>query len=434
MIDYIKINDLLIGLRIQDLLDFGILVNENTGEQYIHKKKSANLNNLTFTITPGNRFVKVQGSLHKFANNGIRNNDRFTFESFNQVADQLKEYISPDDIINVLEFGVNIITPFDPSDFIKNLIAHRKKPINKTIKEGMVYSSCEYNQNIIKIYNKGLQQGPEGSFILRIEAKYLKMAKLFKNGLKWSDLNKHETWLYLGIVLQKKFSEIIYYDSSINLKQIPESDRQIIEKGHNPIFWENLSGPHASRIRKQYQNLISKYGSKFKILPELLKEEINEVVKSYQFSIIENNVSTNSDITEMVKSYPLLYRHFSPMPINESVCQVTGIDISMQKKGSKFLCISGLRFLYKNDFLKFEILKTERLSKKWQNDSLNVQFREIAHSIRNEYFNLRNNARNNTLNAIKRITKDAVLFDIWDLIRDDKRNSLPVGSRVLLHY
>ena len=276
MIDYFKINNLLIGTDIQALLDFEIKVNENTGEQYFHKKKSANLNNLIFTITPGNRFVKVQGSLHKFANNGTRNNDRFNFDRFTEVAENLKDFISPDDLINVLEFGVNIGTPFDPSDLIKNLIAHRKKSINKTIKEGMVYASCEYSQNVLKIYNKGLQQGPQGSFILRIEAKYLKMQKLFKNGLKWSDLSKPETWLYLGTVLQKKFSEVIYYDPSINLKQIPESDRLIIEKGHNPIFWENLSGPHTSRIRKHYQNLINKHGTMFNNLPELLKQEINE--------------------------------------------------------------------------------------------------------------------------------------------------------------
>lgn len=168
---------MLIGLEIQTKLDFGIIVNQNTGEQYLHKKKSANLNNLTFTITPGNRFVKGQGSLHKFSNNGTFNNDRFTFNRFTKVAEDLKDYIFPDDKINVLEFGVNVKTPFDPSDFIKNLIAHRKQSFNKTFKEGMVYSSCEYNQNILKIYNKSLQQGPEGSFILRIEAQILKDAE-----------------------------------------------------------------------------------------------------------------------------------------------------------------------------------------------------------------------------------------------------------------
>jgi hypothetical protein len=417
MFDYFKINNMLIGLKIQTLLDFGIIVNENTGEEYLTRKKSANLNNLIFTITPGNRFVKVQGSLHKFANNGTRNNDRFTFDRFSKVAKELENYISPDDSINVLEFGVNVCTPFDPSDLIKNLIAHRKKPINKTIKEGMEYASCEYNQNVIKIYNKGLQQGPAGSFILRIEAKYLKMAKLFKNGLKWSDLSKPDTWQYLGTILEKKFSEVIYYDPSIKIDQIPESDRLIIEKGHNPIFWENLSGLYVYRIRKQYQDLIRKYGTMFNNLPELLKQEINESVKSYQFSPIEKTVSNYPEISESVKSYPLLYGNNSPMAINTPVCCITGISISMQKSGSKFLCISGIRELKKTDPESFEKLKDQRLNSKWLRYPLEVQFREIAHSIRNEFYN----PKNNTKKSILKLNEDPVLFEIWPLISQEKR-------------
>jgi hypothetical protein len=377
----------------------------------------------------------MQGSIHKYSNHGELNNDRFTFDRFLEVAEELKAFISPDDIINVLEFGVNIRTPFDPTDFIKNLIAHRKQPFNKTIKDGMVYSYCEYNQNLLKIYNKGLQQGPYGSFILRIESKYLKMQKLFKNGLKWKDLMNPDTWQYLGTVLQKKFSEVIYFDPSINLKLVPESDRQLIEKGHNPFYWRDINSSHASRIRNRYQDLISKYGTKFNILPQLLKQEIDEVLaKSYQFSPLENYASTKFEKDQMVKSYPLLYRHFSPLVINEGFCPITGISISMQKKGSKFLCISGLKFLFENNFARFEKLKIVRLSKKWQNESLKIQSREIAHSIRNEYFNTKNNPRNNTLNTIKRITRDSLLFDTWQFISEDKRNLLPDGSRVHLHY
>jgi|GEM_PF-6738199 len=315
MIDFIKINDLSIGLDIQNYLDFEMKFIEQTGEILVNKKKSANLKNLIFTIVPEGRFVKVQGSLHKFSNNGERNNDRFTFERFQEVCADLKEYIAPNDIINNLEFGVNICTPFNPSDFIKNLLAHRKKQFNKTLNPGKSIAQAEYSQFILKIYDKSLHQGPMGANILRIELKYLTMQKLFKDRLKWKDLSKPETWHYLGSVLQKKFGEVTYYDPSIDLKSLSESDRKIIEKGHNPIFFENLSGPHASRIRKQYQNLISKHDKKFKILPELLTQEINEVVKSYHFSTLDNEMPILTDFYELVKSYPLLYGNISPSVI-----------------------------------------------------------------------------------------------------------------------
>jgi hypothetical protein len=425
MIDFIKINGLLIGLNIQQLLDFDIKVNEKTGEQYQDKNKTALLKNLLFIITP-NGFVKVKGSIHKYANNGECNNDRLTLKRFIQVVEALKEYIYPDDIINSIEFGVNILTPFDPSIFINNLLSSGKKHFKKDIKPGCCFAEAEYNQYAIKIYNKGMQQ-PTGANILRIELKYFKMENVFKYGLKWSALSNPSTWRYLGMILKKKFSDVVYYDPAINLNEVPEPYKTIIKNGHNPIYWENLSGSHASRERKQYQELISKYGRTFNSLNKLMFDEIECLANSDHFSnSVENRPLANSDLS--------LYCQISPTVINSTICKVTGIDISCQKTGSVFLSTSGIRKVKETDPKTFEILKRERLSKKWESYSESVHIREIAHSIRNEYFNSRNNPRNNTLNAIKRITQDSVLFDTWDLIRADKRNLLPEGSRVFLHY
>ena len=73
------------------------------------------------------------------------------------------------------------------------------------------------------------------------------MQKIFPGGLKWSDLRKIETWSYLGDILRKKFSEIIYYDPSINLKELSEKDLQFIKDGRNPFYWSDLSGSHVDR-------------------------------------------------------------------------------------------------------------------------------------------------------------------------------------------
>jgi hypothetical protein len=418
MIDYVKIINLSIGSEIQNLLPFEIKVNQETGEQLTNKKKSANLKNMIFTLTPGDRFAKVGGSLHKFANNGEVNNDRFTGEKFRQVFNELSRYISNDDLINVIEFGVNIITPFDPTKFIKNLISHKQTQFNKDIKPGMAYAQAEYTHYLIKIYNKGLQQST-GSYILRVEVKYLKMQKLFKNGLKWSQLRDLDTWENLGKVLADKFSEVIYYDPSIILDLLPDKERAIIKQGHNPIYWQNNNSPHASRDRKQFQSLINKHGTIFNLLPELLDHEVKELVKSYHY--ITPDIKTESDpyLNPLVKSSPLLYGNDSPTHKTahfNHLCKVTGIDISMQRRGSQFLCDSGIRFLFKNDPETFDKLKTERLSPKWQNEPINVQFREIAHSIRNEF----NNPRHNATRDIKNLYSHPVLFDFVPFIRPDK--------------
>ena len=436
MIDYIKIINLLIGSEIKSLLNFEIKVIEKTGEAP-PKKKFAYDKNMIFTLTPGDRFAKVGGSLHKFSNGGELNNDRFTFKKFRKVHEYLSRWISPDDSINILEFGVNINTPFDPTDFINCLISYKQTQFNKEINPGMAYAECSLSHFLIKIYNKGLQQ-PNGSNILRFEVRQERMQKLFPDSLKWSQLADLKTWEYLGEVLKEKFSDVIYYDHSIKLDQIPEKERQIIERGYNPVYWKNNKSPHAGRERKQFQDLIRKDGSKFNLLPDLISQEVAELVKSYHYSEEANkepelskmaksyHYSQSEDLTPkgasfdpLAKSYPLLSCTFSPTGENR-FCKVTGIDISMQKSGSKFLCISGLRFLNENDHPAFDKLRRKRLSAKWDNEPLEVQFRELAHSIRNEYFNPKNNPRNNTMKGIENLFSHPSLFDIRPFIRPEK--------------
>lgn len=414
MIDYFKSNNLSIGARIQSLMDFELKVNQSTGEELENRKKSAYYKNLVFTITPGGRYVKVQGSLHKFSNNGERNNDRFTFERFLKVADELSQYISDQDRINVIEFGVNLTTPFNPSHLIDNLIAHLKKPFNKTRKQGMNYAQCEYAHFILKIYDKGLQQ-PTGENILRIEVKYLRMQKMFPDGLLWSSLKDIDTWLYLGEILRKKFSEVIYYDPSIHLKDLPSRDADILKEGRNTFYWQDLKGPHADRTRKNYQRLIRTHGKKFNNLQEILDQEIKELVKSFR----NFNQSESMKNKGLVNSSTLLYATFSPTEITSTdpqVCQVTGISISMQRPGSRFLCTAGIRYLFDNDRDLYVKLSEERLSPKWLRYSQEVQFREIAHSIRNEYFN----PKNNTKKSLENLMKDPVLFDILSTVSGEK--------------
>ncbi len=440
MIDYIKIINLRIGSEIQNLLDFEIKVIEKTGETP-PKKKFAYDKNMIFTLTPGDRFAKVGGSLHKFSNGGELNNDRFTFKKFRMVHEYLSRWISPDDIINVLEFGVNVITPFDPSDFINGLISHKQKQFNKEINPGIAYAQCSLSHYAIKIYNKGLQQ-PTGSNILRVEVRQERMQKLFPDGLKWSQLADLKTWEYLGEVLKEKFSEVVYFDPSIKLNQVPEKERQIVERGNNPIYWQNNKSNHADRQRKQFQGLIKKYGSKFNNLPELISEEVSELVKSYHYSEEEKGKTDLSDLAKsyhylepedftpketsfdhLAKSYPLLSCNNSPTPIlttGQRFCKVTGINISMQKIESKFLSISGLKYLFENDRSTFDKLKLERLTRRMQNKQFNDQLKEIAHSIRNEYFNPKNNPRNNTLKGIENLFSYPSLFDIRPFIRPEK--------------
>lgn len=426
MIDFIKINNLEKSSSIPSIIDFDLAVNSRTGEEYLDRKRSACLKNLEFTLLPCGNIIKMQGSIHKYANNGENNHDRFSIERFKEVAETLAEFISPKDRINVIEFGVNIKTPFEPSVLIRNLIAYAKKPLVSGIFANETYAQARSSQYLIKLYDKGVQQGLPGSKILRVEVKYFKMENLFKEGLTWDELQCRHTWEYLGQNLKKKVSDIVYYDPSIDFEKIPKKEAEFLKMGNNPFFWRDLTGTHVSRTRREYKGLVNQYGCLFSQLDELIDSEIKELVKSDQFSPTQKdgaliglsffNNSVRKD--ELVNSDPLLLSHILPTKENDGikkVCTVTGIDISMQKEESRFLCYTGIRYLYNHDRDQYYKLLSE-LPEKWHNASREVQEYKIAHQVRDKFFNPRNRIRR----AIKRLDAEPTLFDNRLLISKEK--------------
>jgi hypothetical protein len=107
-------------------------------------------------------------------------------------------------------------------------------------------------------------------------------------------------------------------------------------------------------------------------------------------------------------------------------CPVTGLDISMQAKNSKFISMSGIKWYYKNEIeIYYQILAT-RLTDNLKNKDLKQQFKGIAHSIRN----CESNPRNNTRRAIKKLlNEEDSLFDNLQLIDKTKLQEAGLKSR-----
>jgi hypothetical protein len=98
-------------------------------------------------------------------------------------------------------------------------------------------------------------------------------------------------------------------------------------------------------------------------------------------------------------------------------CPITGLDISMQPKNSKFLSYTGVKWYYNNNYKTYENILKPKLSASCKNKALLVQFREIAHVIRNTD----SNPRNNTRRAIMKILDDKdTLFNNFSLIDKSK--------------
>ncbi|MCW0519920.1 hypothetical protein [Riemerella anatipestifer] len=75
----------------------------------------------------------------------------------------------------------------------------------------------------------------------------------------------------------------------------------------------------------------------------------------------------------------------------ERVCEVTKLDISMQKKGSKFLCFTGLKYYWKNEREIFNDLEKKYLPRNKRGVNLEDKIYFIAHNIRNAKFNKKHN-------------------------------------------
>ena len=98
-------------------------------------------------------------------------------------------------------------------------------------------------------------------------------------------------------------------------------------------------------------------------------------------------------------------------------CPVTGLDISMQPKNTKFLSISGIKWYYRYEREIYHQFLGIRLSKNLKKETLEVQFKGIAHSIRNA----ESNPRNNTRKAIQKLLQEKnSLFNNIQLIDQSK--------------
>lgn len=106
-------------------------------------------------------------------------------------------------------------------------------------------------------------------------------------------------------------------------------------------------------------------------------------------------------------------------------CPVTGLDISMQAKNSKFITVSGIKWYYRYEREIYYQFLAIRLNENSVKKDIETQFRLIAHSIRNAESNPRNNARR----AIQKLLNDkSSLFNNLQLIEKNKLKEAGISN------
>ena len=361
------------NLEANPLLDFYDNINLSTGEIKTTNKigdkitpyKNAFYNGLEFRIYDTGT-ITLAGSLHKYWNNGAHNYNDFNLDALNSILKDLntKFGIVPENcILKCLEVGINVVPPMPTNEILNYCFLHKTLPFEyKHNSDEGRYKQVQHSQYIIKIYNKALHYKSKGfdidTEILRFEIKYLKMQKLNERGIyNLNDL------LNFGLQNFKKelineFNNILFYDSSISSKS-----KSLINY-KNPLYWIELLSNNQRDLfnyhRKNHKNITSQSSDKIQF-------QVTEIM-SKKIDFLNTNTTQIDRLTIRSKRV---------------VCQVTNIDISMQKDNSILLSHTGLKHYFKNDKKVFEQIKRRYLSKRWSSADFDTQVKEIAHNIRN---------------------------------------------------
>lgn len=366
------------------LLDFYDNINLSTGEikttnrhgQRIEPFKNALYNGLEFKIYDNGTIILL-GSLHKYWNNGAHNYNDFDFNAFTGVLNDLKskfDIVLENCILKCLEVGINIIPTIPTNQILDYCFLHKTKPFeDKFNSDEGKYKQVQHSQYIIKIYNKALHYKSKGfdiqTEILRFEIKYIKMQKLNERGIyNLKDLFEYGLQNFKVEVLTE-FNNILFYDNTI------QSDSKQLVHYKNPLYWIELLERGTISNFQYHRTQLKKITSTSSQNIQLQTAEI----MSKKIDFLNSN-TTQIDPLIILSKHVVSHNQITS---KNTLCKVTGFNISMQKNDSILLSHTGLKYYYKTDRKIFEQLKRKYLSKQWSGANFQTQIKEIAHNIRN---------------------------------------------------
>ncbi|CAM4091944.1 hypothetical protein [Gillisia limnaea] len=347
-------------------LDFYDNINLETGEiKTINKKgkrvtphKQAYYKDLDFRIYETGT-ITIAGSLHKYYNAGGHNYNDFDFNAFLGVLKDLQKKFNLDlnkCILRQLEVGINVVPPKPTNEILEYSFLHKTTPFEfKYNSDEGKYLQAKHSQYIIKFYNKYLHYKKAflvETEIMRFEIKYTKMKKVNAKGIfTLQDLADKGLYLFKEDLLQE-WNNVLFYDCTINHKS------KVLDNYNNPIYWNR-------QLQKKSHSAYYKHRRKLSELTANHSENLQEQIRNIMSEKVDflNGRGTRFD-SLYIGSIPVPPLQEITAKIN-NVCQVTSLNISMQRDDSFLLSHTGLNYYYKTDKKIFEEVKRKYLSKTW---------------------------------------------------------------------
>lgn len=228
-----------------------------------------------------NRYVMLDGSLHNYFNNDEGNYTDFTPLQGIRVIKEWKDIFSINTqktLINGLEFGFNIVLPFDCSLVYDNLISYLGEPFAPDKEGGEIFYSCQTDRYIVKIYDKGKQYKLPYN-LLRVEIKVTRMMFFETKNLvikHLDDLFNLTIYERLQTILIETFNGVLFGDRRIDKSRMTSKEQLIYLEGNDPKTWNAKGKTQAERKKIQrlkisYTSIIDKYRTGIDFKKEVLK-------------------------------------------------------------------------------------------------------------------------------------------------------------------
>lgn len=259
-----------------DILEF-----RSNGDRYRAKYNGLILDRYT-------QSCRVNGSIHKYFNNGVHNYNDFTLSNYIAALNDLSKVlnIAPEFIrIGRIEIGVNIDLDIDTdvNEFLSSVFMLEYKIPEMLGQIGFIFKFREYD---LKIYSKELDKCRNR---LRIELVVKHKSKRdviikefapFCNTLE--DLTNSNVWRAFGSELLKVFGNIIIIDKeNIDYSSLSSKEEKILINGSNPFYWrKNWSRQTRNNHLKRFLDIIrTKGGNDIKdVVRTKIEAKINELI------------------------------------------------------------------------------------------------------------------------------------------------------------
>ncbi len=380
--------------------------------------------------------IYIAFSPHKVHNNNKHNANIFslqeaqdsiikTFKTLNIDRQYFKEFY-----ISTIEIGVNFYVNRDTETILNSALLYRqiffnthekyrhyrtaKPEKSKYAKIKFYIKSKQFDEALGATYHD-LGYCPDN--VMRFECKLERAGKFkFLDFGNLDSLFLPETEEILKNHLLQEFDKVFFYYPDDVQKRKLRTATQIKTYHQQQVknFWQNLNTRQRTTERKKYEKLPKKTDVKTEIKDAILQSLNSKKHVSIPLCLPCKNMSQFP--SDFVVAYPAKKpinsngsdRFCIPSPYigignrtffyqketpKKRYCLVTGIDISMQKKGSKFLCFAGLKYYKENDPETYEKLTEKYLTAKQKEKDLERQIYFMAHNIRNAKTNPKHNPK-----------------------------------------